>query len=309
VRIVFMGTPDFAVNILQVLIDSEYSVVGVVTQPDRLVGRKKVLTPPPVKKLALENNISVFQPERIKNNYKQVIDWHPDIIITCAYGQIIPKELLELPEYKAINVHASLLPKYRGGAPIHRAIIDGEKETGISIMYMDEKMDEGNIISQEKIEIKKDYNVGTLHDKLSLIGAKLLMETLPSIFSNTNKSIKQDNAKATYAYNIKPEDEKIIWDKNSEQIYNQIRGLNPWPGAYTLLDNKRVKVYKSIEVSNNKSGQPGEIISIVKDGIIVKAGNNTSIKLLEVKLAGKRLQTIKEILNGNHPFEIGKIFK
>jgi len=304
-----MGTPDFAVNILQVLIDSEYSVVGVVTQPDRLVGRKKVLTPPPVKKLALENNISVFQPERIKNNYKQVIDWHPDIIITCAYGQIIPKELLELPEYKAINVHASLLPKYRGGAPIHRAIIDGEKETGISIMYMDEKMDEGNIISQEKIEIKKDYNVGTLHDKLSLIGAKLLMETLPSIFSNTNKSIKQDNAKATYAYNIKPEDEKIIWDKNSEQIYNQIRGLNPWPGAYTLLDNKRVKVYKSIEVSNNKSGQPGEIISIVKDGIIVKAGNNTSIKLLEVKLAGKRLQTIKEILNGNHPFEIGKIFK
>src|SRR5690554_6109246 len=247
-----MGTLDFAVNILQVLIDSEYSVVGVVTQPDRLVGRKKVLTPPPVKKLALENNISVFQPERIKNNYKQVIDWHPDIIITCAYGQIIPKELLELPEYKAINVHASLLPKYRGGAPIHRAIIDGEKETGISIMYMDEKMDEGNIISQEKIEIKKDYNVGTLHDKLSLIGAKLLMETLPSIFSNTNKSIKQDNAKATYAYNIKPEDEKIIWDKNSEQIYNQIRGLNPWPGAYTLLDNKRVKVYKSIEVSNNK---------------------------------------------------------
>lgn len=307
-KIVFMGTPEFALNILQALIDSEYEVVGVVTQPDRLVGRKQVLTPPPIKALALTHNIPVFQPEKIKKDYNQIIAWNPDIIITCAYGQILPKELLDFPPFKAINVHASLLPKYRGGAPIHRAIIDGAEKTGISIMYMDEKMDEGDIISQEEIIIEKTDNVGTLHDKLSKLGANLLIKTLPSIFNNTNNRIKQDNSKATYAYNIKPEDEIINWHKNSEQIYNQIRGLNPWPGAYTLLDNKRVKIYEATVVNTDKKGQIGEIIDIDKDGIIIKAGNNTSIKITVVKLEGKRLQSIKEILNGNHPFEIGKIF-
>lgn len=307
-KIVFMGTPEFAVNVLQALIDSEYQVVGVVTQPDRLVGRKRILTPPPIKQLALKHNIPVFQPEKIKEDYETVIKWNPDIIITCAYGQIIPKVLLDYPPFNAINVHASLLPKYRGGAPIHQAIIDGEEKTGITIMYMSEKMDEGDIISQAEISIEKDDNVGTMHDKLSILGAKLLIETLPSIFNRTNKRIKQDHNKATYAYNIKPEDEVINWDKTSTEIYNHIRGLNPWPGAYTTLDNKRIKIYDSIEVNHDKEGTPGEIIDIDHDGIIIKTGNNTSLKITKVKLEGKKLQDVKDILNGNHPFEIGKIF-
>lgn len=307
-RIVFMGTPEFAVNILQSLIDSEHDVIGVVTQPDRLVGRKRILTAPPIKTLASKYSIPVFQPEKIKLNYQQVINWNPDIIITCAYGQIIPKVLLDYPKYKAINVHASLLPKYRGGAPIHQAIIDGCRETGITIMYMDVKMDEGDIIAQKTINIEETDDVGRLHEKLSIAGANLLMATLPSIVNHTNKSIKQDHREATYAYNIKPEDEKIIWDMLGVQIYNQIRGLNPWPGAYSILDGRRVKFYRSKIIKMPSSGIPGEIIELQKDGIIVKTGDHNCVKLIEVQLEGKKIQTIKEILNGKHPFIIGKKF-
>ena len=307
-RIVFMGTPEFAVNILQTLIDSEHDVIGVVTQPDRLVGRKRILTAPPIKTLASKYSIPVFQPEKIKLNYQQVINWNPDIIITCAYGQIIPKVLLDYPKYKAINVHASLLPKYRGGAPIHQAIIDGCRETGITIMYMDVKMDEGDIIAQKTVNIEETDDVGRLHEKLSIAGANLLMATLPSIVNHTNKSIKQDHREATYAYNIKPEDEKIIWDMLGVQIYNQIRGLNPWPGAYSILDGRRVKIYRSKIIKMPSSGIPGEIIELQKDGIIVKTGDHNCVKLMEVQLEGKKIQTIKEILNGKHPFIIGKKF-
>ncbi len=307
-RIVFMGTPDFSINVLQALIDSEYEVVGVVTQPDRHVGRKKVLTPPPVKKLAQKYHIPVFQPEKIKKDYEQVIKWNPDIIITCAYGQIIPKVLLDYPEYKAINVHASLLPKYRGGAPIHQAIIDGCHKTGMTIMYMDEKMDEGDIISQEEVIIENTDNVGTLHDKLSIVGAKLLIKTMPSIFNKTNQSIKQNDIEATYAYNIKPRDEKIDWTKDNESIYNQVRGLNPWPGAYTLIDEKRIKIYECEMINDPSKAQPGEIIELLKDGLVVSTGHKC-IKLIKVQLAGKKVQLMEELLNGNHPFKKGKRFK
>lgn len=307
-KIVFMGTPEFSLNVLQTLIDSEHNVVGVVTQPDRFVGRKKILTAPPIKTLALKYQIPVFQPERIKEDYNQIMLWKPDLIITCAYGQIIPKVLLDYPPYKAINVHASLLPKYRGGAPIHQAIIDGCQKTGITIMYMDVKMDEGDIISQEEVIIEKKDNVATLHQKLSVLGAKLLMASLPSLFNKTNERIKQNSLEATYAYNIKPQDEIIDWEKDGEAIYNQVRGLNPWPGAYTLLDNKRVKIYDCEEVQCQNHKTAGEIIQIDKDMILVATGNDTCIKINEVQLSGKKRQLMKVVLNGHHPFEIGKIF-
>ena len=300
-RIVFMGTPGFSQPVLQALIDSPYDVVAVVTQPDRKVGRKQLLMSPPVKELALTYNIPVLQPERIKNDYEAVLSFNPDLIITCAYGQIIPKALLDRPTFGAINVHASLLPKYRGGAPIHKAIIDGEKETGITIMYMVEKMDAGDIITQKKFQIENDDNVATLHDKLSVLGATLLIETLPLLFNRQINALPQDERLVTYAYNIKPTDERLDWFKSNEALYNQIRGLNPWPGAYTLLNNKRVKVYAAQLGASSSASIPGMIIGIDDEGIIVSTGSGT-LRILEVQLEGKKRQKIKEVLNGNHPF-------
>src|SRR5690625_3731406 len=235
-KIVFMGTTDFYVSILEQLINCEYEIVLVVTQPDRPVGRKRTLTPPPVKKLALEHNLPVFQPENIKEQYEHILTYDPDIIVTAAYGQILPKELLENPPYKCINVHASLLPELRGGAPIHYAILEGKQETGITIMYMEEKLDAGDIISQQKIKIEKSDHVGTLHDKLAKVGADLLKATLPAIFSRQINPQKQDNTLATYAPNISREQERIDWSKSNEAVYNKIRGLHPWPVAYTTYN-------------------------------------------------------------------------
>lgn len=295
-KVIFMGTPEYSVPVLKSLIEN-YNVIGVVTQPDKEVGRGKEVEFSPIKKVALENNIKVLQPEKIRNNFDCVLELNPDIIITCAYGQIIPKEILDYPKFGCINVHASLLPKYRGGAPIHRAILNGEKETGITIMYMAPGMDDGDIISQEKVIIRDDETVGELHDELSLLGPKLLLETLPSIFAGTNKRIKQDESKVTLAKIIKKEDEIIDFDDLSINIYNKIRGLNPYPGAYSLLDNKRVKIYKSrIEKSNSKE-IPGTIIDILKDGIVVKT-KDSSIVIEELKMEGKKKMTTKEYLNG-----------
>lgn len=308
-QIVFMGTPEFSLNVLQTLIDSNYEVVGVVTQPDRKVGRKQLLKAPPVKQLASNNNIKVFQPESIKTDYKEIVSLKPDIIITCAYGQIIPKELLDFPKYGAINVHASLLPKYRGGAPIHKAIIDGCRKTGITIMYMSEKMDAGDIISQEEVTIEAQDTVGTLHDKLSLVGAKLLSETLPSIFSDTNKRTKQNEEEVSYANNIKAIDERIDWSMTGEDIINQIRGLNPFPGAYTTLDGKRIKIFGVEELVRIHNHKPGEILGVFSDYILITTGNCECVKINGVQFEGKKRQNLKEVLNGNHPFETGKILK
>lgn len=308
-KIVFMGTPDFSLNVLDALIHSGHEVVGVVTQPDKPVGRKQVLTPPAVKVMAQEHGIPVFQPERIRDDYKQVIDWEPDLIITCAYGQIIPKVLLDFPRFGAINVHASLLPKYRGGAPIQWAIINGEKETGITIMYMAEKMDAGDIISQERIPIEPTDTAGSLHDKLSRLGAKLLMETLPSIEQGTNPSIPQDESQVTYAWNIKKEDERIDWTKDAEGVVDHIRGLNPFPGAYTLIDGQRFKLYQGVVMAQTVCEASGTIVDIATDGVIVATGNKGCIKIIEGQLSGRKRQSLETILNGKHPFIIGKKFE
>lgn len=310
VRIVFMGTPDFSVPILEAL-SKNYNVKGVVTQPDKPVGRNKELLPTPVKKYANDNLILVIQPENIKESWQEVVSFHPNLIITCAYGQILPRELLVYPKYGCINVHASLLPKLRGGAPIHHAIIDGHKKTGVTIMHMSPKMDEGDIISSKEIEILDADTAESLHDKLSILGRDLLIETLPSIIDGTAPRIKQDNDEATYAKNISKEDEKIDFSKTKRQVYNQIRGLNSWPGAYAIFDKKRMKVWSS---RMSEYADPfkidGQILNIYEDGIGVKVSNG-EIVLTEIQPEGKKKMKTSEYLNGLQDKNsiIGKIFE
>lgn len=308
IDIIFMGTPDFCVPILQSLIDN-YNVIAVVTQPDKKTGRHHELKKSPVKELAEKYGIVVIQPECIRKDYNEVVMRHPDIIITCAYGQIIPKEILDCPRLGCINVHASLLPKYRGGAPIQRAILNGDIETGITIMYMDEHMDTGNMISKRKIEIKEDDNFGTLHDKLSILGRDLLMDELPSIINQKNDSIKQNDSEATFAPIIKREDELIDFNKNRDEIYNQIRALSPYPGGYAILDNEIVKIYNSRKTNDfYTEKQNGEIGKIYKDGIGVSC-NDGEIIITDIKFAGGKRILMKDYFNGHDGDKLlGKIF-
>ena len=297
-KIVFMGTPDFSTGVLEMLIQ-EYDVIAVVTQPDRPVGRKKILTPPPVKKVALEHNIPVYQPEKLNNSseLEEIINLKPDLIVTAAFGQLLPKSLLDAPKHKAINVHASLLPKYRGGAPIHYAVMNGEKKTGITIMYMAEKLDAGNIISQDEVEILENDIVGEVHDKLATLGTDLLKRTLPTIFNGTNDSIVQDDSLATFASNISREDERIDWTEDAQTIHNHIRGLSPWPVAYTTMDGKNLKLWRS-EIVENVKGEPGEIIETTKDAIIVATGSEDGVALTEIQLAGKKRVKTRDYISG-----------
>ncbi|WP_419888537.1 methionyl-tRNA formyltransferase [Neobacillus niacini] len=299
-RIVFMGTPDFSVPVLQRIIDDGYEVIGVVTQPDRPVGRKKVLTPPPVKVEALKHGIPVFQPEKIRQKEEQekILSLNPDLIITAAFGQILPKEILEAPAHGCINVHASLLPELRGGAPIHYAIIQGKKKTGITIMYMVEKLDAGDILTQVEVEIAEEDNVGTLHTKLSKAGADLLSETLPNLLKGKLTPIPQDNERATFAYNIKRDQEKIDWSKTGQEIYNHIRGLNPWPVAFTTLDGQTLKIWRSEKVAGTKIEEPGTVIKNEPDGITVSTGDDTAIKIIELQPSGKKKMSCEEFYRG-----------
>ena len=308
-KIVFMGTPDFAVNVLQGLIDS-YDVIGVVSQPDKLVGRHHELKAPPVKELALKYNIPVFQPEKIRNNYQDILDLNPDMIITCAYGQIIPKEILDFPSLGCINVHASLLPKLRGGAPIHKAIIDGYEVTGITIMYMDEKMDNGDIISQREVPILEDDNLESLHDKLSIVGKELLLDTLPSIIEGTNPRIKQDQDNVTFAYNITREEEHVDFSKTSREVFNLIRGLCPVPCANAILFDKEMKLYECFDLHKKYSNHRcGEIVDVNKEGIVV-CTKDGSVVVTKVKPFGKKVMSATSYVNGIGKDKIiGKVFK
>lgn len=308
-NIVYMGTPEFSVGPLKEL-SKNYNVSLVVTQPDKKVGRKQEIKYSPVKEFALEHGIEVFQPEKIRNDYQTILDKEPDIIITCAYGQIIPKEILDYPKYKCVNIHASLLPKYRGGAPIHHAIINGDEYTGITIMYMDEKMDSGDILYQEKMPIEDTDNVGTMFNRLSILGSKMIIDVLPKIVDGSINPIKQNEEEVTYAYNISKEDEKINFNDTSINIFNKIRGLNPFPVAYSMLDDKRVKLYSSIVGESKKTGEPGEIINIYEDGIGIKT-NDGEIIITELQFEGKKRSSVKEYLNGiqNKEILLKKVFK
>ncbi len=307
INIVFMGTPKFCIPVLEMLV-KEYNVVGVFTKEDKPSGRNKKIIYSKVKEYALEKNIKVFQPPKLKENIDTVLNLKPDMIITCAYGQILTEEILNYPRYGCINVHASLLPKLRGGDPIHRAILEGYKETGITIMYMDKDMDTGDIISFEKVVIDDNETYDTLSNKLSLLAPILLEKTINDILNNRNIRIKQDNSDATYAYILKKEEEKIDFNKSTKDIYNQIRGLSPIPGAYTTLDNKIIKVYGAVKIHNETVKKAGTIININKDSIGVKTQDG-EILLTEIQIEGKKRMVVKDYLNGiDHNKLLGKEF-
>ncbi len=291
-RVVFMGTPDFAVPVLKTLIENT-SVELVVTQPDAPVGRKKILTPSPIKELANEYGIEVFTPNNIKEDYERIVGINPDIIITCAYGQIIPEVLLNLPKHKCVNVHASLLPKYRGGAPIHHAILNGDDYTGITIMYMDKGMDNGNIIKQEKVIIENSDNINTLSDKLSALGAKLLIKTLPSILDGTRDSIKQNDSEVTYAYIVKRKDELIDFNNDYKTIFNKVRSL--LPRSYFILNGIEYKVV-NVRYEGN-IGKIGKINNIYKDGIGIGCKDG-EVVITEFIPSGKKQMLVSSYLNG-----------
>ncbi|GIO06418.1 methionyl-tRNA formyltransferase [Brevibacillus reuszeri] len=299
-RILFMGTPDFAVASLEALLEAGYNVIGVVTQPDRPVGRKQVLTPPPVKEAALRHGLPVLQPEKIKveEALEEVLALSPDLIVTAAYGQILPKRLLDAPKHGCINVHASLLPKYRGGAPIHKSIVEGEKESGVTIMYMVEALDAGDMLSKVVVPIEERDTVGLLHDKLAAAGSALLLETIPQLLAGSIEAQPQDHDEATFAPNIKRTDERIDWTRTAEQIYNQVRGLNPWPVAFTSYQGKVWKLWWVEKlVGQAAEKEPGTIVAREEDGLIVACGDG-AVKITELQPEGKKRMSALDFLRG-----------
>ncbi len=306
-KIVFMGTPEFSVPVLEGLIEN-YKVRAIVTQPDRPIGRHGEMSASPVKRVGINHTILVLQPDKIKEHIEEITSLEPDLIVTCAYGQILPKEILDCPRLGCINVHASLLPKLRGGAPIHRAIMNGYKKTGITIMYMGIGMDDGDIITQEAIDIDINDTAETLHDKLSILGKDLLLKTLPSIIDGTCERTKQDSSLVTYGFNIKREDERIDFSKTKREIYNKVRGLNSWPGAYCLYEGKILKVWKCREGETYRPDLfDGQVTAIYPDGFGVKVSNGEII-FTTVQPEGKKKMAATDFLNGINKDEfIGKI--
>lgn len=300
-KIVFMGTPDFAGEALKALLESEHQVLAVFTQPDKPKGRGNKLSYPPVKEIALDNGLPVYQPVRIRDeeSLSLIKELSPDLIVVAAYGKILPKELLNVPKFGCINIHASILPKYRGSAPIHWAIINGEKETGITIMQMDEGMDTGDILLIDRTEISEDENTGDLFQKLAILGGKLLLEALKKLENDQIVPLKQNNDEATYAPMLKKEDELLNWDMSALDLHNKIRGMNPWPGVYTFFRGERLKIQKSLLIDEEKDTgyTPGEIIDITSEGIYI-ATLKGIIALVTVQPAGKKQLDSKDFVNG-----------
>ena len=300
-KLVFMGTPAFSVPILEGLLEEGYEVVAVVTQPDRPVGRKKIITPTPVKEAAVKHGLLVLQPEKISGSeeMEKIIALQPDVIITAAFGQFLPEKLLQAPVHGAINVHASLLPKYRGGAPVHYSIINGEKETGVTIMEMIKKMDAGGIYAQESLPITKQDDVGTMFEKLSALGKQLLLKTLPDILNGNLSPRPQDESKVTFSPNITREQEAIDWNKTAEEIDNQVRGMRPWPIAFTTYEQTRWKLLNVEALAEKTTAEPGTIIKKDKKHLWIACGKQTVLAIKELQPAGKGKQAVNEFLNGS----------
>ena len=300
-KIVFMGTPDFAVPSLHALTEAGYAVAAVVTQPDKPKGRGKTLLPTPVKEEAVMHDIPVYQPEKVRNNpeFLEILkEINPDIIVVAAYGQIIPKEILELPKFGCINIHASLLPKYRGAAPIQQAVIDGEKVSGVTIQQMGEGLDTGDMISKIVIPISPTETGGSLFGKLAQAGADLLIKTLPSIEQGTAEFEKQPEESPTpYAAMITKQMGLMDFRKSAEELERLVRGLNPWPSAYTSLDGKTMKVWEADVLDAQSKEEPGTIVEVNKKEIIVATGSN-DLALHEIQLAGKKRMQVQAFLLG-----------
>ncbi len=310
-KIVFWGTPDFAVESLKELINSEHDVIAVITQPDKPRGRGKKLLPTPVKEFALKNNIPVLQPEKVKGNrelYEKLRDLAPDISVVVAYGKILPKEIIEIPKYKTINVHASLLPEYRGSAPIHRALLDGKDKTGVCIMEIVEELDAGDIYECKEVEIKEEDDIVSLHDKLAKEGAKLLVKVLKDIEEGKAKKTKQDDTKSSYAKPITKEEGKINWEKSAREIFNQIRALKIWPKAFTKFRDKEIKILSSEIVDENSVGNIGEIVKIEKGkGFVVQTGKGRLL-IKEVQFPNSKAISGDDAVRGYH-IKVGERFE
>jgi len=300
-RLVFMGTPAFAVPVLKALIRSEDEVVAVVTQPDKPAGRGKRLTPPPVKLLAQRHGLPVLQPEKIREEsfLRTLKDLAPDAIVVAAYGKILPKEVLEIPPHGCLNVHASLLPKFRGAAPINWAIISGEKETGVTIMLMDEGMDTGDIILQEAVPIGPEETAGELHDCLAELGARLMVEAIRGLKEGYLSPRKQPEEGVSYAPMLRKEDGWLDFSRPAEELANLIRGLDPWPSAYTRFRGKLLKLFRPEVIPAKVSASPGEIVSL-EDGIVLATGKGL-LKVKEVQPEGKKRMSAAEFVRGYRP--------
>ncbi len=304
-KIIFMGTPEFAVSSLKALIESDHDVVAVVAQPDKPKGRGRKLAPPPTKALAEQHNIPVLQPEKVRTEefLSQLQNLSPDLICVTAYGKILPKNILELPRYGCVNVHASLLPKYRGAAPINWAIVRGETQSGITTMLMDEGMDTGDMLLKKEIQIQDEDDASSLSEKLSQLGAELLLETISQLQEGKLDPAKQDESQATYAPMLKKSDGEIKWEKSAVEIRNLVRGLNPWPGTFTKLGNKSLKIFKTKIVDGG--GSPGEVLESDLGGLVV-ATSEGALEILELQLEGAKRLDIKSFITGHH-IETGTI--
>ncbi|WP_300278986.1 methionyl-tRNA formyltransferase [Peptacetobacter sp.] len=299
-KVVFMGTPDIAVPCLQKIIDEKHEVLAVVTQPDKPKGRGKKMAMPPVKELAVEHNIEVYQPlkARDKEFIKTIEKINPDIIVVVAFGQILPKELIEIPKYGCINVHVSLLPKYRGAAPINWVIINGEEKTGVTTMYMDEGLDTGDMILTKEFKLDDKITAGELHDKMMIEGAKLLKETMDLIEEGKAPRIAQNHEEFTYAPIMDKELGHIDFNKSSKDIHNLVRGVNPWPSAYAMYNEGKMKIWKTEVLDEKSDKKPGTIISTDKLGIRVST-NDGVILIKEIQMPNKKRMPVSEYIKGN----------
>ncbi len=310
-RVVFWGTPDFAAESLKALLNSKHQVVAVVTQPDKPKGRGKKLTPPPVKVVAQEHGIKVLQPEKVKNN-KQLLEelkqLNPDIFVVVAYGKILPEEIISLPKYRTINVHASLLPEYRGAAPIHRAIMEGKEKTGVCIMEITKELDAGDIYQCKETQIKENDDIVSLHDRLAEMGAELLIEVLDKIEKGEIEKKPQEHEKATYAKPITKEEGKIDWEKSAVEIFNQIRALKVWPKAFTTFRDKEIKILDAEVVDTTSTNTIGEIVDIDKEkGFVVQTGKG-KLLIKKVQFPNSKPISAADAVRGYH-IQIGEKLK
>ncbi len=300
-KLVFMGTPEFAVPALQGLVRAGYPILSVVTQPDKPRGRKRALTPCPVKEYSMKEGLPVIQPQYLKESsfVERLRLLNPDVIVVTAYGKILPKEVLDIPRYGCINIHASLLPRYRGAAPVHWAVLQGESKTGVTTMLMDEGLDTGDILLQRKLAVDSEETMGMVYSKLASLGAKLIVETLEKLGTEEIYPVPQDDTQASYAPPIEKKHEIVYWNRPAVEIKNQIRGLNPWPGAYTTLNGKILKIWQATVLESDSSrGMSGAILQASDaEGLVIQTADKP-LRLITVQLAGKKPMSVADFLRG-----------
>jgi len=301
-KVIYAGTPDFAVPALQALIDSEHEVVAVYTQPDRPAGRGRKLTPSPVKKVALENEIQVYQPLNFKadEDKQALIDLSADLMVVAAYGLILPKAILDAPRLGCINIHASILPRWRGAAPIQRSILAGDKETGITIMQMDIGLDTGDMLSKSICEISEDMTASVLHDQLMAMGGKALMDVMPAIEAQQLEPVKQDESLVTYAEKLQKAEAQIDWQQSAEEIARTVRAFNAWPVTQTIYNDQVMRIWQAKALSETTDAEPGQIISVQKKSFQVATGNGV-LDVTEIQMPGKKPMPVEAFLNAHDP--------